>query len=85
MTALASSISTAAALARLKLTFGPRWHVTVSIPGTGPRTLTATETGTGRRVVARNEREMESALLQVTDTGRLPGQLPCTDCAGLCR
>ena len=56
-------------LARLKLTYGPRWHITASIPGLGPRTLTATETGTGRRLHARNEPEMEARLLRQGSAG----------------
>jgi hypothetical protein len=60
-----STAGPAAHFARLKIAYGPRWHITASIPGLGPRVLTATETGTGRRIQARNEAEMESKLLQV--------------------
>lgn len=40
----------------------PRWRITVSVPGTGPRILTAIETGTGRCVQARDESELEARL-----------------------
>jgi hypothetical protein len=60
-----TTASPAAPLARLKIIYGPRWHITASIPGTGPRTLTATETGTGRRIRARNESELETRLRQL--------------------
>lgn len=56
--------SRAAELARLMITYGPRWHITATIPGTGPRVLTATELGTGRRIRARSEPELEARLIQ---------------------
>ena len=66
------SSSRAAHLARLKITYGPQWHITTTIPGTGPRTLTAVETGTGRRIQARNEPEMETKLLHADIRVRTP-------------
>ena len=66
------SSSRAAHLARLKITYGPRWHIATTIPGTGPRTLTAIETGTGRRLQARNEPEMEIKLLQAARSASSP-------------
>ena len=57
------STSPAAQLARLKISYGLRWHISASVPGTGPRTITAIETATGRRLQARNESEMETKLM----------------------
>lgn len=73
--------SPAAQLARLKLTYGPRWHITATIPGTGPRILTATETGTGQRIQARSEHEMAHNLAAITGQAQPPA---CTECTHLC-
>ena len=76
------STSPAAHLARLKVTYGPRWHISASIPGTGPRTITAIETSTGRRLQARNEPEMEAKLMHDGRRAQLPAS---TDCMRLSR
>ena len=80
-----AGVNAAAEFARLKLTYGPRWHIAASIPGTGPRTLTATDTSTGRRVRARNEAELETTLAQASQQRQVPGQPAHTECGGLCR
>ena len=74
-----------AALARLKLDYGPRWHITASVPGTGPRTITAVETGTGRRIHARNEPEMETRLRQAAGPTSRASPATGTECEYLCR
>ena len=76
--------SRAAHLARLMLTYGSHWRITVSVPGTGPRVLTAIETGTGRCVQARSESELEARLTAepAQRAGPAPGAHESADLPG---